>query len=160
MPPLMSPSRAHLPFSRFPSALALSSSPPFPSRNGYLRGPASRSHARATRTGPDNRERFPLRARDRDCTRLRPRSISRSSHLRKHDYARSSGVRTSEDGLRTQQDKVSALARPAAISGRQPRVCLTYCTWVALAPATCARATWSLRPLVVLTPLQYLRHGS
>ena len=156
----MSPSRAHLPFSRFPSALALSSSPPFPSHNGYSHGPASRSHARATRTGPNTRERFRLRARDRDCTRLRPRSISRSSHLRKHDYARPSGVRTSKDGLRTQQDKVSALARPADISGRQPRVCLTLCTWVALAPATCARVTWSLSSLVVFTPLQYLRHGS
>ena len=68
---MMSPSRAHLPFSRFPSALALSSSPPFPSRNGYSHGPASRSHARVTRSGPDTRERFTLRARDRDCTRLR-----------------------------------------------------------------------------------------
>ena len=67
----MSPSRAHLPFSRFPSALALSSSPPFPSRNGYSHGPTSRSHARVTRSGPDTRERFSLRARDRDCTRLR-----------------------------------------------------------------------------------------
>ena len=156
----MSPSRAHLPFSRFPSALALSSRPPFPLRNGYSHAPVSRSHACTTPTGLDTRERFSLHARDRDCTRLRPRSISRSSHLRKHDYARPSGVRTSEDGLRTQQDKVSALARPADISGRIPRVCLTYCTWVALAPATCARATWSLRSLVVLTPLQYLRHGS
>ena len=152
---MMSPSRAHLPFSRFPSALALSSSPHFPSRNSYPRGPVSRSHARATRTGPDTRERFTLRARDRDFTRLCPRSISRPSHLRKHDYAMPSGVRTSEDGLRTQQDKVSALARPADISGRIPRVCLTFCTWVALAPAT-----WLLGSLVVLTPLQYLRHGS
>ena len=152
---------AHTPaFFAFSSALALPSSPPFPSRNSYSHGPASISHARTMRTGPDTRERFRLRARDRDCTRLRPRSISRSSHLRKHDYARLSGARTSEDGLRTQQDKVSALARPADISGRQPRVCLTYCTWVALAPATCARATWSLSSLVVLTPLQYLRHGS
>ena len=58
-------------FFAFSSALALPSSPPFPSRNGYSRGPASRSHARATRTGPDTRERFTLRARDRDCTRLR-----------------------------------------------------------------------------------------
>ena len=58
-------------FSRLPSALALSSSPQFPSRNGYSRGPAPRSHARATRTGPDTRERFPIRARDRDLTRLR-----------------------------------------------------------------------------------------
>ena len=58
-------------FSRFPSALALSSSPHFPSRNGYSHGPASRSHVRVTRSGPDTRERFTLRARDRDCTRLR-----------------------------------------------------------------------------------------
>ena len=57
-------------FSRFPSALAHSSSPPFPSRNGYSRGPASRSHVRVTRSGPDTRERFTLRARDRNCTRL------------------------------------------------------------------------------------------
>ena len=157
---LMSPSRAHLPFSRFfqlspsprallslratatraarPLALMLASREP-------VRTLASASHfAHATATACD----------------FAPRFISRSSHLRKHDYARPSGVRTSEDGLRTQQDKVSALARPADISGRLPRVCLTFCTWFALAPATCARATWSLRPLVVLTPLQYLKHGS
>ena len=156
----MSPSRAHLPFFAFSSALALPSSPPFPSRNGYSHGPASRSHARAMRTGPDTRERFPLRACDRDCTRLCPRSISRSLHPCKHNYARPSGVRTSEDGLGTHEDKVSALAWPVDIPGGIPRVCLTLCTWVALAPATCARATWSLRPLVVLTPLQYLRHSS
>ena len=69
---LMSPLRAHLPFSHFPSALTLPSSPPFPSRNGYLHGPASRSHACATRTGPDTCERLSLCACDRDCTRLRP----------------------------------------------------------------------------------------
>ena len=57
--------------SRLPSALALSSSPPFPSRNGYSRGPASRSHARITRTGSDTHEHFPLRARDRNFMRLR-----------------------------------------------------------------------------------------
>ena len=68
---MMSPSRAHLPFSRFPSALALSSRPPFPSRNGYSHGPASSSHTRGTRTGPDTHERFPLCARNRDFTRLR-----------------------------------------------------------------------------------------
>ena len=156
----MSPSRAHLPFSHFPQLS------PLPRALPSLRATATRA---ARPLAPTLAPREPDRtlasashfahataiARD-----FAPRSISRPSHLRKHDYARPSGVHTSEDGLRTQQDKVSALARPADISGRQPRVCLTYCTWVALAPATCVRATWSLRPLVVLTPLQYLRHGS
>ena len=68
----MSPSRAHLPFSRYLSALALSLSHPFPSRNSYSHSLASSSHARATRTGPDPHECFTLCARDRNCTRLRP----------------------------------------------------------------------------------------
>ena len=109
--------------------------------NGYLHGPAFISHAHATRTGPDTRKCFTLRACDRDCTRLHPRIHLAPLAPRTHNYTMPSGVRTSEDGLRTQQDKVSALARPADISGRLPRVCLTFCTWVALAPATCARAT-------------------
>ena len=67
----MSPSRAHLPFSRFPSALAFPSSPHFPSHNGYSHGLASSSHARVTRSRLDTRERLTLRARDRDFTRLR-----------------------------------------------------------------------------------------
>ena len=156
----MSPSRAHLLFRVFPQLS------PFPRALTSLR-------ATATRTARPLALTLASRVPDRTLASashfahataiardFAPRPISRSSHPRKHDYARPSGVRTSEDGLRTQQDKVSALARPAAISGRQPRVCLTYCTWVALAPATCARATWSLGPLAILTPLQYLRHGS
>ena len=138
---MMSPSRAHLPFSHFPqlspfprALLSLRATATLAARPLALtlasrvpdRTLASASHfAHATAIARD----------------LAPRFISRHSHLRKHDYAIPAGVRTSEDGLRTQQDKVSALARPAAISGRIPRVCLTYCTWVALAPATCARAT-------------------
>ena len=157
---LMSPSHAHRSFRVFPQLLpspralpslcatairtarplALTLAPCEPDRTL-----ASASHfAHATVTAHD----------------FAPRSISRPSHPCKHNYAMPLGVCTSKDSLRPQQDKVSALARPADISGRIPRVCLTFCTWVALAPATCARATWSLRSLVVFTPLQYLRHGS
>ena len=149
----MSPSPTHLPFSHFsqlsPSPLALPSlcamathTPRSLALTLAPRPPvwtlASASHfTHATATARD----------------FAPRSISRSSHLRKHAYARPLGVCTSEDSLRTHQDKVSVLARPADISGRQPRVCLTLCTWVALVPATCMRATWLLGPLIVLTPL-------
>ena len=156
----MSPSRAHLPFSHFPQ---LSPSP------RVLPSP----RATATRTARPRALTLASRVPDRTLASashfahataiardFAPRSISRSSHLRKHDYARPSGVRTSEDGLRTHQDKVLALSWPADFSGRIPRDCFTYCAWVVLAAATCVRATWSLGSLFVLTPLQYLRHGS
>ena len=133
---LMSPSHAHRSFRVFPQLL------PSPRALPSLR-------ATATRTARPLALTLASRVPDRTLVSashfvhatatsrdFAPRSISRPSHLRKHDYARPSGVRTSEDGLRTQQDKVSALARPADISGRLPRVCLTFCTWFALAPAT------------------------
>ena len=156
----MSPSRARLPFRVSPQLS------PSPRALPSLRATATRAARPLALT-------LASRVPDRTLTSashfahatafardFAPRSISRPSHLRKHDYARPSGVRTSEDGLRTQQDKVSALARLADISGRRPHVCLTLCTWVALALATRVRATWSLSSLVVLTSLQYLRHGS
>ena len=139
----------------FSSALALSTRSPFPSSTSY-------SPARSLAGASTSRERLrfcDFASCDFAILRLRVATSQVASSLHPA-MVKFPGVCTSKDGLRPQQDTVSALARPADISSRIPRVCLTYCTWVTLAPATCAHATWSLSSLVVFTQLQYLRHGS